>query len=432
MAESTAPRCRSCATTTDRRAASVARRRRDHGRARRRGRRSHRGARHRRARTARAPPQPGSVLTGRAGEGVPDVRGRSGPSGSSACSTPRDHDHARQQHVERRRRRGRERSSRASEFGGRESGSMGFDLVFDTTDTGDAGHQVHQQAAQARWRSTTSLPGTDETASNARPPYVIFHWGQLHSFKAVITTADVTFDYFSASGVPLRAKVVLTLTAVRGSRRVHQAEPDLGHPPAAPGAPGAARRDAGPDQRPLLRRLDPVAPAGRGQRHRGPAGDASRLAALGIPEMGSLDERDRRDRARSIKVDGSTLSDRARAPGHRAGRARRSGCSAGPRCASPTSATACPPARTSRSGTKVDDRGTGHGPTVRGHRHRREPRAAARAASPKLVVVVDDAAYKLTRGTEVKTYLNVTLLAMSSEDRQRHGLRPAIELHARW
>ena len=32
-----------------------------------------------------------------------------------------------------------------------------------------------------------ALPGTDAQSNNARPPYVVFHWGNLHSFKAVVT-----------------------------------------------------------------------------------------------------------------------------------------------------------------------------------------------------------------------------------------------------
>ena len=54
-----------------------------------------------------------------------------------------------------------------------------------------------------------SLPGTDPQTNNARPPYVIFHWGNLHSFKAVVTDLSLQFTYFSSTGVPLRAKVDL-------------------------------------------------------------------------------------------------------------------------------------------------------------------------------------------------------------------------------
>src|SRR3954447_17613225 len=57
-----------------------------------------------------------------------------------------------------------------------------------------------------------NLPGTNKRASNARPPWVQFHWGKdLVSWKAVIMHVSVQFTYFSSDGVPLRAKVNLTL-----------------------------------------------------------------------------------------------------------------------------------------------------------------------------------------------------------------------------
>jgi nucleoid-associated protein YgaU len=40
---------------------------------------------------------------------------------------------------------------------------------------------------------------------------VIFHWGDLHSFRAVLAALDVRLVYFSATGVPLRARVQVTL-----------------------------------------------------------------------------------------------------------------------------------------------------------------------------------------------------------------------------
>ena len=62
-----------------------------------------------------------------------------------------------------------------------------------------------------------SLPGTDPQTNNARPPYVIFHWGNLHSFKAVVTDLNLQFTYFSSTGVPLRAKVDADADPVRAS-----------------------------------------------------------------------------------------------------------------------------------------------------------------------------------------------------------------------
>jgi nucleoid-associated protein YgaU len=41
---------------------------------------------------------------------------------------------------------------------------------------------------------------------------VRFHWGDLHSFKAVIAALELTFVYFSSTGVPFRARLDLVLT----------------------------------------------------------------------------------------------------------------------------------------------------------------------------------------------------------------------------
>ena len=37
-----------------------------------------------------------------------------------------------------------------------------------------------------------------------------FHWGTLHSFKAVVERLSLRFTYFSSSGMPLRAKADLS------------------------------------------------------------------------------------------------------------------------------------------------------------------------------------------------------------------------------
>jgi nucleoid-associated protein YgaU len=55
------------------------------------------------------------------------------------------------------------------------------------------------------------LPATDQGRNNARPPWVVFHWGQLHSFRCVVERLTVKYTYFAADGTPLRAKVDLAL-----------------------------------------------------------------------------------------------------------------------------------------------------------------------------------------------------------------------------
>lgn len=96
-------------------------------------------------------------------------------------------------------------------FVGGESGSFSLSLVFDTTSTGSA-VTTYTNKLLALMEIDTTLAGYDAAANNGRPPWVKFHWGtHLHSFKAVITSANVTFTYFSHEGMPLRANVELSL-----------------------------------------------------------------------------------------------------------------------------------------------------------------------------------------------------------------------------
>ena len=75
-----------------------------------------------------------------------------------------------------------------------------------------------------------SLPGSNDQTANVRPPWVKFHWGDLHSFKAVITSLDLTFVYFSSSGMPLRAKLQLSLTQYEQDLSFGRQNPTSGTP----------------------------------------------------------------------------------------------------------------------------------------------------------------------------------------------------------
>jgi hypothetical protein len=114
-------------------------------------------------------------------------------------------------------------------FGGQSSGTMNFDLVFDTTDTG-APVTNYTSKLLSYMEIDPSLPGTDENSNNGRPPYVEFHWGTLTSFPAVIKSAQITFDYFSSTGVPLRAKVKLELAQYQQSQAFTRQNPTSGTP----------------------------------------------------------------------------------------------------------------------------------------------------------------------------------------------------------
>lgn len=97
-----------------------------------------------------------------------------------------------------------------AEYGGGSAGTMNLELFFDTTDTGSSVATYTNDLIKLT-KIDTTLPGYSATANNGRPPWVKFHWGTFHSFKCVITNVTVTFQYFSSSGTPLRAKASMSL-----------------------------------------------------------------------------------------------------------------------------------------------------------------------------------------------------------------------------
>jgi len=96
-------------------------------------------------------------------------------------------------------------------YTGAQSGQLAVRLFFDTTSEGVPVTKYTGKILKLM-EVDPSLPATDEQTNNARPPWVRFHWGDLHSFKAVITALELTFVYFSSTGVPLRARLDLVLT----------------------------------------------------------------------------------------------------------------------------------------------------------------------------------------------------------------------------
>lgn len=95
-------------------------------------------------------------------------------------------------------------------FQGGQSATMSLSLVLDTTDTGDD-VTVQTNALLDLMKVDTGLAGGDKQRNSARPPWVEFHWGNLHSFKAVMERLQLRFTYFAGNGTPLRAKADLTL-----------------------------------------------------------------------------------------------------------------------------------------------------------------------------------------------------------------------------
>ena len=114
-------------------------------------------------------------------------------------------------------------------YTGAQSGSMTLRLFFDTTDGGNPVTTYTDQLL-GLMEVDSSLPGTNENTNNARPPWVQFNWGSMHSFKAVVSSASVSFTYFSSQGTPLRATVDLTLTQYEDGKVFGPQNPTSGTP----------------------------------------------------------------------------------------------------------------------------------------------------------------------------------------------------------
>ena len=75
-----------------------------------------------------------------------------------------------------------------------------------------------------------SLPGADAASGNVRPQWVKFHWGDLHSFKSVLTSLDLAFVYFAGDGTPLRARADVILTQFEQDAAFGPQNPTSGTP----------------------------------------------------------------------------------------------------------------------------------------------------------------------------------------------------------
>jgi LysM repeat protein len=115
------------------------------------------------------------------------------------------------------------------DYKGASNGTMSFEVFFDTTDTGEA-VTTHTGALMALMDVVDDLPGSDPNASEQRPPTVTFYWGDLHSFRAVVASLNVRLLYFSATGVPLRAKVSVSLTQYTEDNAFGPQNPTSGTP----------------------------------------------------------------------------------------------------------------------------------------------------------------------------------------------------------
>ena len=114
-------------------------------------------------------------------------------------------------------------------FAGPRSGTLHLELFFDTTAEGGA-VTGHTSKLLGLMEPDPSLPGADEASGNVRPQWVTFHWGDLHSFKSVLTSLDLAFVYFAGDGTPLRARADIVLTQYEQDAAFGPQNPTSGTP----------------------------------------------------------------------------------------------------------------------------------------------------------------------------------------------------------
>ncbi|WP_298211364.1 LysM peptidoglycan-binding domain-containing protein [Ferrimicrobium sp.] len=114
-------------------------------------------------------------------------------------------------------------------YTGAGTGMLRLTLFFDTTDTGSA-VTTYTAKLVGLLEVDSKLPGTKASSNNARPQWVVFHWGDFHSFKAVVASVDLTFEYFSSSGTPLRARAGLVLAQYQEDMAFGPQNPTSGTP----------------------------------------------------------------------------------------------------------------------------------------------------------------------------------------------------------
>ena len=102
------------------------------------------------------------------------------------------------------------------EFKGGQGHAMGpIELVFDTTDTGTDVREEYKPLIEI---SKVDPAAKNSTTNQSEPSKCRFQWGEFLSFTAVLTKLTETFTMFNPDGVPLRAKVGVTLREVPEER----------------------------------------------------------------------------------------------------------------------------------------------------------------------------------------------------------------------
>ena len=130
---------------------------------------------------------------------------------------------------------------------------VSFDLVFDTADEGETDNGVNVLEKTKTVERFVRPKGN--RAGEEAPPRVIFKWGSF-VVQGTMESANIDLDLFDAQGVPLRAKVSVTIKG-QDPRWTYTPAPNPQQPPAGsgtgvsqlpPGAPGTVGSAAAPER----------------------------------------------------------------------------------------------------------------------------------------------------------------------------------------
>ncbi len=121
--------------------------------------------------------------------------------------------------------------------------SLDVELLVDKYDlaSSDAASANISDYLEKLWNLTMIAESTKNNQANrARPPMVLFEWGQHYQFRAVITNMTVKYTLFLDDGTPVRATATMTL------EEASDAEEQPRQNPTSHAMPGYKRREVRP------------------------------------------------------------------------------------------------------------------------------------------------------------------------------------------
>lgn len=104
-------------------------------------------------------------------------------------------------------------SSESKQQVSKSSGKLSMELIFDTTMK--AGKAAAGSDVRAETEKLQALMKPTEEGDEKIAPVVEFAWG-TYRFKGIFTSYKETLDFFSSTGVPLRASIAVTMTQQDG------------------------------------------------------------------------------------------------------------------------------------------------------------------------------------------------------------------------